>query len=324
MEPLTRTVLFGASTSLFHAAITTVPVLVVSPAAIVSVVPVCVKSPDTAGDSAEAVTITVTSSLDLRFSVAVTVLEPPFSEISSGARTRVTVGVASLSVIVSVWFAGADTPLPPDTEPLTVTVLSGACTSLSRAVIVTVPVLVVEPAPIVSVVPAWVKSADDAGDVDTVTVTSSLDAPVSVAVTTLWPSFSEISAGVSTSVTVGVASSSVIVSVWFAGADTPCPPDTEPLTVTCIFGASTSLFSAAIVTVPVLVVEPAAIVSVVPLWVKPAGVVGDVDTVTVTASLDSPVKRAVTVLRPPFSEISSGVSSSVTVGVASSSVIVSV
>ena len=39
----------------------TVPVLVVAPAAMVSVVPACVKSPETAGDTGEAETVTVTA-----------------------------------------------------------------------------------------------------------------------------------------------------------------------------------------------------------------------------------------------------------------------
>ena len=73
--------------------------LVVEPAAIVSVVPLCVKSDDVGGDVD---TVTVTASLDSRFSVAVTVLSPPFSPIDDGASTRLTVGTSSSSVIVSV------------------------------------------------------------------------------------------------------------------------------------------------------------------------------------------------------------------------------
>ena len=82
-------------------------------------------------------------------------LTPPFSVTEDGVSTRLTVGAASSSVIVSVWPGGADTPLPPVAEPETVTVLSGASTMLSTAVTVTVPVLVVAPAAIVSVVPLW-------------------------------------------------------------------------------------------------------------------------------------------------------------------------
>ena len=62
----------------------------------------------------------------------------------------------SSSVIVSVRFAGAATPLPPVTVALTVTSLSGASTVLSRAVMLTVPVLVVAPTAIVNMVPLCV------------------------------------------------------------------------------------------------------------------------------------------------------------------------
>ena len=58
----------------------------------------------------------------------------------------------SLSVMVSVRPAGADTPLPPDAAPETVTVLSASIpTLLFTAVSVTVPALAVEPAAMVSV-----------------------------------------------------------------------------------------------------------------------------------------------------------------------------
>ena len=57
----------------------------------------------------------------------------------------------SLSVIVNVRPAGADTPLPPDAAPETVTVLSAAAsTLLFTAVSVTAPVLAVEPAAMTS------------------------------------------------------------------------------------------------------------------------------------------------------------------------------
>ena len=83
-------------------------------------------------------------------------LTPPFSVTEDGDSTRLTAGALSSSVIVSVRDDGADTPLPPDAEPETVTVLSGASTALFTAVRVTVPVLVVWPAAIVSVVPLCV------------------------------------------------------------------------------------------------------------------------------------------------------------------------
>ena len=142
-EPDTVTSLSSASTALFTAVTVTVPVLVVSPAAIVSVVPLCLKSPDTAGETGVAETVTVADSPDAALRVAVTVLTPPFSLIEDGVSTRLTAGAPSSSVIVSVCGDGSDTPLPPEADPDTVTVLSGASTALSTAVTVTVPVLVV-------------------------------------------------------------------------------------------------------------------------------------------------------------------------------------
>ncbi len=99
----TVTDLSGASTALFTALIVTVPVLVVDPAAMVSVsFALSVKSAPTAGDTAAADTMSVTFSLDAPLSVAVTTVESPFSETDAGVSTRVTVGVASSSVIVRV------------------------------------------------------------------------------------------------------------------------------------------------------------------------------------------------------------------------------
>ena len=149
--PDTVTSLFGASTALFTAVIVTVPVLAIEPAAIVSVLLVeSVKSPETAGFTAAADTVTVTAALDAALRLAVTVLDPPFSEIDEGLSARLTVGVSSSSVIVSVWSCGFATP-PPLAVPDTVTSLFGASTALLTAVIVTVPVLAVEPAVMVSV-----------------------------------------------------------------------------------------------------------------------------------------------------------------------------
>ena len=58
-------------------------------------------------------------------------------------------------------------------------------------------------------------------------------------------------------------SSSVIVSVTSAGPETPCELVAVPPTETVLSGAPTSLSTAVIVTVPVLVVAPWAIASVV-------------------------------------------------------------
>ena len=59
---------------------------------------------------------------------------------------------SSSSATVSVRWAGPLTPSELLADPETVKVLSGASTELSTAVIVTVPVLAVSPAEIVSVV----------------------------------------------------------------------------------------------------------------------------------------------------------------------------
>ena len=187
--------------------IVTVPVLVVAPAAIVSVVLVLsVKSDAVAGDTAAAETVSVAASVETALSVAETVVEPPFSEIDEEPRTRETVGVPSSSVIVSVWSDGAETSSSPETVAETVTSLSGASTLLSTAENVTVPVLVVDPAAIVSVDPVSVKSpatAGDTGAADTVTVSARLDSSLSVAVTVLEPPFSEMDDELSTSDTLG-------------------------------------------------------------------------------------------------------------------------
>ena len=106
------------------------------------------------------------------------------------------------------------------------------------------------------------------------------------------------------------------------------PPLATPDTVTVLFGASTELPTAVIVTVPVLAVLPAAIVSVVLFVIVKslfvAGLTALAETVTVTAALDACDSAAVTVLVPPLSEIEDGFSDSVTVGTPSSSVMVSV
>ena len=135
------------------AVIVTVPVLVVAPAAIVSVaLALSAKSELVAGDTGVAETVIVVAALDARFRLAVTVVVPPFSPTEAGDKARVTVGGSSSSVMVSVTSAGSVMPCVLDASPWIVMVLSGASTSLLTAVIVTVPVLVVAPAAIVSVV----------------------------------------------------------------------------------------------------------------------------------------------------------------------------
>ena len=142
----------------------------------------------------------------------------------------------------------------------------------------------------------------------------------------LTPSSSEIRFGVGTSVTVGVPSSSVIVSVFEAGAARPVNPLTVAATVTSLSGASSSLSLPVTVTIPVLSVCLGAMVSTRAVLSSKspatAGVTAAADTVTRISSLVPWLNRAVTVLTPRFSETSSGESTSVTVGAPSSSVIV--
>ena len=109
--------LLGESTSLLLAVMVTVPELVVTPAAKVSVLPLCVKSATAALDPAVAVTVTVVTALEERFSVAVTVVEPAFSEMVSSASviTSVTTGGPSSSVMVPVPVMEV---APPANEPL--------------------------------------------------------------------------------------------------------------------------------------------------------------------------------------------------------------
>ena len=281
-------------------------------------------------------TPSTTSPVGSLSSFTVKVAVPPSSVVPSREVVDVDGDTAnpavSSSVKVSVTFGGAATPLPPATVPETVTGLSATSTSLSFAVTVTAPALAVSPAAMVSVVvPDSAKSAAIApvpGAAPTVTVTASLDAPDSAAVTVDTPLLSEIDAGDRTSITVGSVSSSVSVSVRLDGAATPLPPDAVPETVTCLFGESTAFPFAVTVTAPALAVSPAAIVSVFALdSVKSAGIApvpAAAPTVTVTASLDAPNSVAVTVETPLLSEIDIGDSANVTVGNASSSLIVSV
>ena len=170
--------------------------------------------------------------------------------------------------------------------------------SLSFAVTVTEPALVVEPAAIVSVVALdSAKSAAIApapAAADTVTVTATLDVRSSRAVTVATPPFSEIEDEDSTSVVCG-ASSSVIVSVALDGAATPLPPAAVADTATCLLPDATVLSFAVIVTEPALVVEPAAMVNVFALdSAKSAAIApapATADTVTVTRLARRAVQR---------------------------------
>ena len=113
-ETVTVLVAVPMSTLLSTAVTVTAPVLVVAPAAMVSIVPVCVKSPATAPDdpSGAVATVTVAAALDGPDSVAVTVAMPPFSEIGVGDTTSDTVGSVSSSVSVSAAPVTAPAPWP--------------------------------------------------------------------------------------------------------------------------------------------------------------------------------------------------------------------
>ena len=120
-------------------------------------------------------------------------------------------------------------------------------------------------------------------------------------------------------------SSSVIVSDAPVTAPAPWLLLIVPGTVTGLSAASTSLFTAVIVTRSALLVAPAAIV------IRLFGAAGTVyapdtaDTVIVVAALEVvPLSVADTVAVPPFSAIDDGVTASVAVGAASLSVSVSV
>ena len=254
---------------MFTAVTVTRPVLVVAPAARVSVVVALrVKSPDTAGDTAVAATVSVVASVVGCDSVAVTVDTSPFSRIDGGMSTRAAVAVASSSASVSVASAGAATPWPPVAVPETVTVLFAASTSLFTAATVTRPVLTVAPAAIVSSVPVCVKSPATAGDtaaVATVTVAATLDGPDSVAVTVAMPPFSEIEAGARARPATGNVSSSSSVSAAALTVPAPWPLASAAVTVALRFTPPWWMASSTAVTTTVseaAVVAPAAMVMV--------------------------------------------------------------
>ena len=182
------------------------------------------KSAATAPVPAAAATVTVTASLDAPDRLAVTVETPLSSVIDAGDSPRLTVGRASSSVSVSVTSDGDDSrPWPPVTVPETVTDLFGESTAFPFAVTVTVPVLVIEPAGIVSIFAVLrSKSAPTApvpAAAATVTVTASPDWLDRVAVTVETPLLSVIDGDDRTRVTVGVGSSSVLVTVTLSSSN---------------------------------------------------------------------------------------------------------
>ena len=154
----TVTCLSGASVVSLTAVTVTVPVLLVAPAAMVSVLALDkLKSDAAAFVPAVAATVRVTSSVEARFSVAVTVLDPGFvpscSSIVAGLSTNVAVGAPSSSVSVSAAPVTAPTPWLFCAVPVTVVVrLTTLSMASFTAVIVTLSAaFVVSPAAIVMV-----------------------------------------------------------------------------------------------------------------------------------------------------------------------------
>ena len=265
-----------------------------------------------------------------------TVVVPPSSGIEAGVSTSVTVGVASLSAIVTGTPADGST-VRPDTAvvPVTFTVSSGSSVVSLFGIRSKVALPLVLPPVMVTVKSSTaVKSPSSvavSASTETVTTASEASAePFSVAVTVTVRALPVASSATVAGDTVSVTwfdapSSSVMVSVWFEGAVTARSLVAVPETDTLLFPPATLLSLAVIVTVPVLVVNPAAMVSVEPLSVKSAATAGETaiaETVIVVASFDARSSVAVTVLDPPSSEIDVGFSTSVAVGVGSLSVIV--
>lgn len=286
------------------------------------------------------------SSLDGRSSFAVTAAEPPPSPMNAGVSTRVAVGVASLSSMATVTPpAGATVrPVEAGTVAVTATVSFASSTSSSTGASSKVPAALSVSAGIVMVNGSTgVKSSCDAvpGPTETATSVASARATSSVAVTVTCRADGEVSPSPTPvlsrlSVTVvAAASSSRIFRIRSSGSVTPTVLSAEPDTVTVLSGSFTALSFARIVTVPELAVSSAGIVRVTPVWAKsPVSALtvssplslppGTDETVIVVAALDGWLSEAVTVVSPPFSAISSADSARVTVGVASSSSMVTV
>ena len=222
-DAVTSGVSSGASVSLSTAVSVTPALPAVSPAGIVITPP-----SERLKSAGCAVIVTTVSSLDGWESVAVTVVIV-FAGVASSSSwmvvsdsASVTVGCSSSFTIVrvsSIPSLGTAIPNSLTSAADTVTSLSGASVSLSTAVSVTVPVLVVANGATVSTrFELGVKSSAAAGltgVMDTVAVVSASEAWLSVSVTVLsvvLPA-SSIDAGVSTSVATGSRSSLTIVPV---------------------------------------------------------------------------------------------------------------
>ena len=155
------------------------------------------------------------------------------------------------------------------------------------------------------------------------TVVAALEAWLSVAATVVAPPFSGMDPAAAVSVTVGAASSSVIVRRAPVTAPTPCGFDAAPGTVTTRSGASVVLPTPVTVTVSALFdVLPAGIriVASEPTVTAPA----TAETVIVVARLEAWLRVAEIVVEPPFSRIRASAAASLTAGASSSSRIVPV
>ena len=159
------------------------------------------------------------AALDGCESVADTVVVPPFSGIEEDTSASATAGASSSSVMVSVASDGFATPFVPLTVAETVTDLFGESVTSFVAASVTVPVLAVEPAATVSVFA--VESVKPSPVAETVSVTVSLDARFSTAVTVETPPSSEMDDGDRARVAAGAPSSSL--SVRLAPVTVPMP-----------------------------------------------------------------------------------------------------
>ena len=149
--PVTRTCRAGASALLSTTAMRTLPVLALALAAMVRVAPSWVKEGVVAGASGAAVTVIVTSRSTALDSSAVTRVAPSGSAIAVSDRFSITVSFGSSSRMVRVPAAGA--ARKPSAAAVTEIRLSGAYTSLSRALMVSEPLLAPAPEANVSVVP---------------------------------------------------------------------------------------------------------------------------------------------------------------------------
>ena len=136
------------SAVLSTAPIVTEPVLAAAPAAKLSVVPDCPKSPASAGDTGADATATVNAVADAGDTVAVTVLAPPSSAIDGGVSTSVTTGVPSSSAMVTV--CPAPNATPSSRAPITMVSASSSTLSFT-AVTVAVTIEASAPAPAGSV-----------------------------------------------------------------------------------------------------------------------------------------------------------------------------